>query len=134
MPVTADLAGFAAFLDGEIAAYLDDDLGVRIEDDARRYAPFGVSTPATRRWPPHEAGELKASIGHHLEGPKTLIVDAEAPYAAYVELGTSPHPIDARGPWSLHNAVTDQYFGPHVNHPGTPPEAFLRPALYQERG
>ena len=133
MPVTVDLAGFAAYLDGEIAAYLDDDLGVRIEADAVRYAPLGVSTPPTRRWPPHEAGELKASIEHHLDGPKTLIVEAHAPYAAYVELGTSPHSIDAHGPWSLHNAVTGQYFGPHVNHPGQAPESYLRAALYQER-
>ena len=133
MPVTADLAGFAAFLDGEIAAYLGDDLGPRIKDDAVRFAPLGVSTPATVRWPPHEAGELKASIEDHLEGPRTLIVAAHAPYAAYVELGTSPHSIDAHGPWSLHNAVTGQYFGPHVNHPGTPPEPYLRPALYSVR-
>ena len=99
MPVTADLAGFAAFLDAEIAAWLGDDLGPRIKDDAVRYAPLGVSTPATRRWPPHEAGELKASIEDHLEGPRTLIVAAHAPYAAYVELGTArtASPRTARG-------------------------------------
>ena len=87
MPVTADLAGFAAYLDGEIAAYLGDDLGPRIKDDAVRYAPLGVSTPATSRWPAHEAGELKASIEDHLEGPRTLIVAAHAPYAVYVDWG-----------------------------------------------
>ena len=132
MPATF-YPGFGAYLAGEIAKYFEDDLGPRIRDDAVRYAPLGVSTPPTRRWPPHEAGELKASIGHHLEGPRTLIVDATAPYAYVVETGASPRPINAKGPWSLHNAVTDQYFGPHVNWPGFAGRHFLRAALYQER-
>ena len=59
-----------------------------------------------------------------------LIVAANAPYAAFVELGTRPHPIDAHGPWSLWSPVTGKRFGSHVEHPGTRPVAYLRRALY----
>ena len=123
---------FLAKVIPEALTFMDVRLGPSIARDARTYAPVGVSTPPTRRVPPHEAGELKASIEHHMEGPD-LIVEAHAPYAAYVELGTFPHGITAHGDWSLHNAVTDQYFGPHVHHPGNTPRPYLRPALYRYR-
>ena len=82
---------------------------------------------------PKKTGELAKSIEFHL-AVHSLIIAAHAPYAAYVECGTRPHPIDAHGPYSLHNAETGQYFGPHVNHPGTKPKPYLRPALYAVRG
>ena len=97
----------------------DTRLGPDIRDDAKRYAPV-------------RTGELRDSIGHHMEG-HTLIVEASAPYAAYVEMGTRPHTITAHGDYSLHNAGTDEYFGREVYHPGTPPQPFLRPALYRQR-
>lgn len=113
-------------------------LGPRIRDDAKRYAPVSAPYfvidfrrhPRTR--PVNVPGELRGSIGRYMSG-HTLYVVAAAPYAAYVELGTSPHPIDAHGPWSLWNPRTGVYFGPHVDHPGTHPEPYLRPALYQPR-
>lgn len=112
-------------------------LGPDIATDARRYAPLGRSwivDPAKHpRTRDHEGGELKASIGSHMDG-HDVIVDADAEYAAYVELGTAPHEIDAQGPWSLWNPVTNEYFGPHVHHPGTRPQPYLRTALYQVRG
>lgn len=80
-------------------------LGPQIADDAKRYAPV-------------RTGKLRDSIGHHLEG-HSLIVEATAPYSAYVELG---HRI-AHGPQM-------REVGPNVAHP----EPFLRPALYQTRG
>jgi hypothetical protein len=135
-----------------VVARMDSSLGPQIAGDARRYAPIGPSwgfDPKHPRVPPHQGGELKASIGHHMEGAR-LIVDAKAPYSAYVEEGTSPHPITSTGfgssprvmrshalgsrtLWSLWNPVTNTYFGSHVNHPGTRPQPFLRTALYQER-
>jgi hypothetical protein len=95
-------------------------LGPDIERDAKRYAPV-------------RTGRLRESIEHHLEG-HVLVVEAHAPYAAFVELGTRPHLITSHGPWSLRNAGTGQYFGRVVHHPGTRPEPYLRPALYQVRG
>jgi hypothetical protein len=123
---------FLAKVEAAGLTFMDKRLGPSIADDARAYAPIGVSTPPTRRVPPHEAGELKASIEHHMEGAD-LIVEAHAPYAAWVELGTFPHGITAHGDWSLHNAVTNQYFGRHVHHPGNTPRPFLRPSLYRYR-
>jgi hypothetical protein len=86
-------------------ALFEDKLGPAIAGDAKRYAPV-------------RTGELRDSIGHHLEG-HALIVEASAPYAAYVELG---HRI-AHGP-RMSEA------GPKVARP----QPFLRPALYQTRG
>lgn len=123
---------FLAKVEADALVFMDERLGPSIATDARAYAPIGVSTPPTRRVPPHEAGELKASIEHHMEGTD-LIVEAHAPYAAWVELGTFPHGISAQGDWSLHNAVTNQYFGRHVHHPGNTPRPYLRPALYRYR-
>ena len=124
----------------KIAAAMDklfeEKLGPDIEADARRYAPVGPSwgfDPKHPRTPAHQGGELKESIGHHLDG-HTLVIDAKAPYAAFVELGTRPHPIDAHGPWSLWSPVSGEYFGSHVHHPGTRPEPFLRVALFRTRG
>ena len=112
-------------------------LGPDIATDAKRYAPLGpswiVDIGKHPRTPEHEGGELKASIGNHMDG-HDVIVDADAPYAAIVELGSSPHPIDAHGPWSLWSPITNRYFGSHVNHPGTRPQPYLRTALYQTRG
>lgn len=116
-------------------ALFEDKLGPDIEADARRYCPVGPSwgdDEAHPRTPAHEGGELRDSIEHHMEG-HDLIVAAHAPYALFVELGTSAHPIDAHGPWSLWSPVSGQYFGSHVNHPGTKPDPFLRRALDQER-
>lgn len=113
----------------------EEKLGPDIEADARRYAPVGPSfggDPAHPRTPPHEGGELKGSISHHLNG-HTLVIRADAPYAAYVELGTRPHPITAHGEWSLWSPE-EGYLGHSVHHPGTHPEPYLRAALYRERG
>lgn len=90
------------------ANWLDSKLGPDIADDARRYCP-------------ERTGDLKASIEHHLDGDD-LIVSAtgseERTYAAYVELGHR-----------VYHPSTGEV-GPEV----VPPQPFLRPALYQQRG
>lgn len=113
-------SGWEAAVLGAWDVLADGRLGEAIERDAKRYAPA-------------RTGELRDSIEHHLEG-HTLVVEAHASYAAYVEMGTRPHIITAHGQYSLRNAETGEYFGREVHHPGTRPEAFLRPALYQKRG
>jgi hypothetical protein len=50
-------------------------------------------------------------------------------YALAVEKGTRAHIIVSKGPWSLHNKVTGQFFGRMVNHPGTRPRPFLIPVM-----
>jgi hypothetical protein len=83
----------------------EDRLGPQIADDAKRYAPVAT-------------GKLRDSIDHRLDG-HDLIVEATAPYSAYVELG---HRIA---------------HGPHMSEVGPKvvlPVPFLRDALYQVRG
>lgn len=67
------------------------------------------------------------------DGARVYCGGEDADYWATVEFGSDPHPIDSTGPWSLHNAETGQYFGRHVDHPGTPEQPFMRPALYRIR-
>lgn len=120
-------------------------LGPDIAEDARRYAPVGPSTPGP---PARVGGELRDSIEDHMNG-HVLEVWAHAPYSAWVELGTRPHVIQAharvRGGWTgpytgkpgpgQHTLrwFVDGHpvFAMRVHHPGTRPQAFLRPALYK---
>lgn len=57
-------------------------------------------------------------------------VTAGVPYAEYVEQGTRPHPIVARGARVLHFVVDGKdVFTPQVRHPGSKPYPFLGPAV-----
>jgi hypothetical protein len=137
----------------EIVAAMDklfaERLGPAIAADARRYAPLGPSTPGP---PPRTGGELRESIEDHMEG-HNLVIEAHAPYAAYVELGTRPHIIRphprVRGGWtgpytgkpgvgqhSMHwvGGGGEDIFAWLVHHPGTRPEPYLRTALMRVRG
>jgi hypothetical protein len=123
-------------------------LGPDITADAKRYAPVGPSTPGP---PARVGGELRESIGFRMNG-HSLIVFADAPYAAYVELGTRPHiirphprvlggwtgPFTGRpgvGQHSLHwTEGGKDFFAWIVHHPGTRPQSFLRASLFQQRG
>lgn len=110
-------------VDSAMDELFDQRLGPDIATDARRYCP-------------KRTGQLAESIKYEVEDG-SLIVSAkgsdEESYAAYVELGTRPHPITARPggalfwPGARHPVKS-------VEHPGTHAQPFLRPALYQERG
>lgn len=96
--------------------------------------------PETARWPARASGTLRSSIrkfrlpdGSYLIGPTDKLPDGTF-LAELISKGTPAHPIDAAGPWSLHNPVTGQYFGPHVNHPGTRPNPFIRLTAEQLHG
>jgi hypothetical protein len=127
--------GWQPKVNAALAKLFEEKLGPDITADAVRYAPVGPSRaedPAHPRTPPHEGGELKASISFHMDD-RTLVVRADAPYAADVECGTVPHVIAAHGDWSLWSPE-EGYLGHEVNHPGTKPQSFLRRALMTERG
>jgi hypothetical protein len=91
------------------AQFAEERLGPDIAGDARRYCPV-------------DTGALKESIENHMEGDDIIVsatggADGRV-YAAYLELGHRVyHPS---------TGIT----GPEV----VPPQPFLRPALYQERG
>lgn len=104
--------------------FADGRLGPDIAEDARRYCPV-------------DSGALKESIENHMEGDD-IIVSATGgrdgrTYAAYQELGASPHIIESHGDYPLRNRETGQVFGRIVHHPGNKPRPFLRPALFVER-
>jgi HK97 gp10 family phage protein len=112
-----------AQVEAAVQAFFQDRLGPDIVRDAKRYCP-------------ERTGALQDSIEHHLEDGD-LIVSASGgddgrTYAAYVELGTRPHeirPVHARALFwegAMHPVRK-------VDHPGTRPQPFLRPALYTER-
>lgn len=102
-------SGYEAAVDAAVAAFFEDRLGPDIAADAKRYCP-------------ERTGALKGSIRHYLEGDSLIVSatggDGGRDYAVYVELGHRVyHPS---------TGIT----GPEV----VPPEPFLRPALYQQRG
>ena len=89
-----------------------------IQDDAQRYVPV-------------DTGELLASIRtEHGTGSSRVWVGTD--HWAPTEYGSRPHTITARAgsalswPGASHPVKS-------VNHPGTPEQAFMRPALYQAR-
>ena len=106
-----------------LAAFFQERLGPDIARDAQRYCP-------------ERTGALARSIEHHLEDGD-LIVSAtgsdERTYAAYVELGTRPHEIRPSSKQALFWEGAAHPVAA-VHHPGTRPQPFLRPALFQERG
>lgn len=100
------------------------------EETTRRATDF-VERAARRRCPV-DTGELQESIrAVHLGliGQVWVGTDHWAP----TEYGSRPHIIRSTGPWPLRNRETGEVFGPEVHHPGTPEQAFMRPALYQRQ-
>lgn len=92
-----------------------------IADDARRVVP-------------KDTGELEESIQvEYVEGALGGSVTVGTDHWAATEYGSEPHIIEANGDYSLHNSETGEYFGRIVNHPGTPEQPFMRPALYKKR-
>lgn len=87
-----------------------------------------------RSYHPYEdrTGTLTRSIGAQVDDFRgsllTARFTAEAPYAAEVEYGTSPHRVDS--PVYL-EGVGWRYI---KVHPGVPPRPFMRPALEAHRG
>lgn len=112
----------------EMRRHIAHYITAAVADDARRYCPV-------------DTGELRDSISEReLLGRQNIspesdggVVTVGTDHWAPTEYGSAPHIIRAHGPYSLHNAETDEYFGPLVHHPGTPEQPFMRPAIYQRR-
>lgn len=91
-----------------------------IADDARRLVPKDTMEL-------HDSIEV-VHIEGSLEGSVVVGTDHWAP----TEYGSEPHIIEASGDYSLTNG-SGEYYGRIVNHPGTPEQPFMRPALYKKR-
>lgn len=108
-----------ADLNAEIARYLRK-LARQIQNDAERMAAV-------------KTGKLRSSLYSEVNGLKARIGVRNVPYWSTVEFGSGPHIIRPRNKKALHwpGALHPVAF---VNHPGTPAQPFLRPALYRRRG
>lgn len=103
-------------------------------------SPHGRPESGRGRWPARQSGTLRNSIvkvrqpdGSWLVGPTDKTEDGQF-LGPLLERGTPAHPIDSRGPWPMRNPDTGQVFGPHVDHPGTRPQPFIRPAAEAMHG
>ncbi len=91
-----------------------------IAADARRIVPKDTEELMNSIEVKHEPGSLEGSV----------VVGTD--HWAETEYGSDPHIIESKGNYSLSDG-NGEYFGPRVNHPGTPEQPFLRPSLYKKR-
>jgi hypothetical protein len=114
---------------------LDPDAFLKIQRLADRCVDnvTGDVFSDTRRYVPIDTGELRASIREsHFAGTARIFVGTD--HWAPTEYGSRPHIIRAHGDYALANRETGFYARSGVvHHPGTPEQAFMRPALYQRR-
>lgn len=69
-----------------------------------------------------------------LDDSASAIVGASADHANDVEFGTGPHTIEAKDAQALHfQWKGEEIFVKSVQHPGTEPQPFLRPAAREIR-
>lgn len=104
---------------------------------AKRRAP--VSPDGSNNRP---SGYMRSQIGWKVGTDELglyvdIISPAETPdgypYALGVEIGTAAHIIRSKGPYPLRDK-RGNVFGKEVNHPGTDPQPYLRPAMDDIRG
>jgi hypothetical protein len=108
-----------AHLDAAINDWLDGTIGPAIRDDAK--------TIVHKR-----SGRLAESIISEAHDKVLRVGSRDVNYSTDVELGTAPHVITPSNkkalswPGAAHPVA-------RVNHPGTRPYPYLRPALFQRR-
>jgi hypothetical protein len=122
--------------EGELRRLLDSPDGPLGQDFNRR-GELGAQE-AKRLCPvsPHghegrPSGTLRSTIAHEVgRDSQGLFVDVGTDdiVGLYAEVGTGPHVIRSHGDYPLRDAA-GHVFGREVQHPGTEPQPFLRPAL-----
>jgi phage gpG-like protein len=105
----------------------------RMSDDVKRAVDrtrIDVQNEARRRVPV-DTGRLRSSIVSRAEGSGRsvgYVIGTNVNYAAAVEYGTSPHVITPKNKRALYWPGAAHPVA-KVNHPGTRPRPFLRPAI-----
>jgi HK97 gp10 family phage protein len=75
---------------------------------------------------PVDTGELRQSLGVRVESNR-VVIGPDTPYAGYVEFGTKPHEIRAKGRKPMVFTVNGQkVFARVVHHPGTRAQPFVQ--------
>lgn len=106
-------------VDAAINDWLENTIGSAILTDARQYVP-------------KRSGRLAESLRAEVHDKVLRVGSLDVNYATDVEMGTSPHVILPRNKKALHWPDADHPVA-RVNHPGTRPQPYLRPALFQRR-
>ncbi len=113
---------------------MSEDWDINIDFDAAVSAWASQVAPnwqeAVRTTIPQKSGATAGTIEAQATGDG-VEVEGDG-IAGMLVTGTSSHAIDAHGPYSLHSAETGEYFGPHVNHPGTAADDYLDRAIEME--
>jgi hypothetical protein len=118
-------------------------MGVRLDPSARTHVNAAIN-----RWLDETIGRAILGDAQHLVRKRTgrlrdslraevhdkvlRVGSLDCNYATDVELGTAPHVILPRNKKALYWPGADHPVA-RVNHPGTQPYPYLRPALYQRR-
>lgn len=108
-----------AHVDAAINDWLDQTIGSAILSDARTLVP-------------KKTGRLAESLRAEVQRKVLRVGSLDCNYAMYVELGTAPHVIVPVRKRALHWPDARHPVA-KVNHPGTKPSPYLRPALFQRR-
>ena len=106
-------------VDAAINDWLDNVIGRDILGDARNYVP-------------KRTGRLAESLRSEVHDKVLRVGSLDCNYATDVEMGTAPHVILPKNKKALHWPDADHPVA-RVNHPGTKPSPYLRPALFQRR-
>jgi len=107
-----------AHLDEAVTDFLGD-IGGRILADAKAYVPV-------------DTGRLRDSLMSEVHDKTLRVGSRDVNYATDVEMGTAPHVITPRNKKALYWPGAAHPVA-RVNHPGTQPRPYLRPALLQRR-
>lgn len=106
-------------LDAAIDRWLEEDIGKAILDDAQQFVP-------------KRTGRLHDSLRAEAHNKVLRVGSLDCNYSTDVELGTPPHVILPRNKKALYWPGAAHPVA-KVNHPGTEPRPYLRPALFQRR-
>ena len=106
-------------VDAAINDWLEDTIGRAILADAQHLVP-------------KRSGRLRDSLRAEVQNKVLRVGSLDCNYATDVEMGTSAHVIKPRFKRALFWEGADHPVA-KVNHPGTAPAPFLRPALFQRR-
>lgn len=118
-------------------------MAVRLDPSARTHVDAAIN-----RWLDAEIGDAILADAKHLVRKRTSrlhdslrkevhdkvlrVGSLDCNYATDVEMGTAPHVIVPRNKKALHWPGARHPVA-RVNHPGTAPMPYLRPALFQRR-
>ncbi|MEU8902193.1 hypothetical protein [Streptomyces mirabilis] len=106
-------------VDAAINRWLDESIGRSILGDAQHLVH-------------KRTGRLRDSLRAEVHDKVLRVGSLDCNYATDVEMGTPRHVILPRNKKALHWPGADHPVA-KVNHPGTQPMPYLRPALYQRR-